>query len=333
LPRDGSVVTTYLNFVYEALLDADGTISGIVAIATDVSMQVQARIKIEESDQKLRALVKNAPFPIGLYVGKEMQVELANEAIIKAWGKGDEVTGKLFKDLMPELRDQQIFEQLDEVFTTGIPFHAVNRYLNLSVDGNEIPFYYNYSFTPLFDSSGAVYGVMNTAFDVTDLNVGKKKIEESEQDLRSMVLQAPIGICVMNASTLISEIVNDSFIEVAGKTYDEIAGKYYWDTFAEAKPYYEAALTKVVEDGVPFYANEVELMLIRHGKEETIYVTFVYAPLMNAEGKVKKVAVWVLENTPQVKARQKIEEADKRFRNTVKQAPIGITILRGPDSL
>ncbi len=54
-------------------------------------------------------------------------------------------------------------------------------------------------------------------------------------------------------------------------------------------------------------------MLIRHGKEENIYVTFVYAPLKSIEGKVKKVAIWVLDNTPQVIARRKIEESDKRF--------------------
>ena len=86
-----------------------------------------------------------------------------------------------------------------------------------------------------------------------------------------------------------------------------------------------------MDNGVPFSINEVEMTLIRHGKEETIYVTFVYAPLKNIEGEVKKVAIWVLDNTPQVIARREIEEANKRFRNTVKQAPVGITILRGSD--
>ena len=178
--------------------------------------------------------------------------------------------------------------------------------------------------------AGNIYGVMNTGVDLTDLNLAKKQIEENEQNIRSMVLQSPIGICVIDADTLVSEIVNDSFIEIAGKAYGEIAGKHYWDTFAEARPYYEAALDKVIKEGESFYASEVELMLIRHGKEEIVYVTFVYAPLKSIEGEVKKVAVWVLDNTAQVITRRKIEESDKRFRNTVKQAPVGITILRGP---
>jgi PAS domain S-box-containing protein len=330
LPRNGNVETIYVNFVYEALKETDGTISGIVAIAIEVTAQVLSRSKIVESEQKVRSLVENAPFPIAVYVGQEMRIELANESIINIWGKGDDVIGKSFTEVLPELDNQLVFGQIKNVLATGQSFHTKNTSLDLMIDGRSRTYYFNYSLTPLYDIRGNIYGVMNTGVDLTDLNLAKKKIEESEQNLRSMVLQSPIGICVLDASTLVSEIVNESFIEVAGKTYEEIAGKYYWDTFSEARPYYESALQKVVDDGIPYYANEVEMMLVRHGGEEIIYVTFVYAPLKNIAGDVKKVAIWVLDNTQQVTARRKVEEADKRFRSTVKQAPVGITILRGP---
>lgn len=54
-------------------------------------------------------------------------------------------------------------------------------------------------------------------------------------------------------------------MEVAGKPYETIFGQYYWDAFAEARPYYEDALTGVVRTGDAFYADEVELMLVRYG--------------------------------------------------------------------
>ncbi|MEP6806690.1 MAG: PAS domain S-box protein [Flavobacterium sp.] len=327
--RNGKIEDTYINFVYEALKESDGTISGVMGIALEVTSQIVSRSKIIESEQKVRELVENAPFPIALYVGKEMTVELANDSIIKVWGKGNDVIGKSFKDVVPELDNQLVFEQINEVLTTGKSFHTKNTPLDLTVNGNLGTYYFNYSLTPIYDVNGNIYGVMNTGVDLTDLNIAKKKIEESEENLRSMVSQSPIGICVIDAETLISEIVNESFVEVAGKSYEQIAGKNYWDTFAEVKTYYEDELKKVITNGLPFYANEVEMHLIRHGKKEKIYVTFVYAPLKNIEGKVTKVAIWVLDNTQQVIARQKIEEADKRFRDTVKQAPVGITILRG----
>ncbi len=329
LPRNGKTETTYLNFVYEALREADGTISGIAGVAIEVTQQVLARSKIVESEQKIRQLIENAPFPIGVYVGKEKRIELANQSIMDVWGKGNDVVGKLYTEILPELDNQLVFDQISHVYETGESFHSKNTRIDITINGSLETFYFDYSFTPLYDINGNIYGVMNTAAETTSLNLAKKRIEENEQNLRSLVLESPIGVCVLDAETLVSEIVNDSFIEVAGKSYEEIAGKYYWDAFAEVKPYYEDALQKVIDEGHPYYANEVAMMLIRHGKEEIIYVTFVYAPLKNTEGKVTKVTVWVLDNTAQVKARKKIEEADKRFRNTVKQAPIGITILRG----
>lgn len=48
LPRNGVVQTVYINFSYEPLREIDGTVSGIMAIASDVTDQVLARHKIEE---------------------------------------------------------------------------------------------------------------------------------------------------------------------------------------------------------------------------------------------------------------------------------------------
>ncbi|MES2622171.1 MAG: PAS domain-containing protein, partial [Bacteroidota bacterium] len=98
----------------------------------------------------------------------------------------------------------------------------------------------------------------------------------------------------------------------------------------------ETALNGVVETGEAYYADEEEMMLIRHGREEIIFVTFVYAPIKGLSGKVSKVAVWVLENTKQVAQRKSAEgvgaafqkERD-RLKEVFMQAPLGICILNG----
>jgi PAS domain S-box-containing protein len=158
------------------------------------------------------------------------------------------------------------------------------------------------------------------------------------EDLHKAVLYAPIGICILNADTYVTEIVNDKFLEVAGKPYEAVFGKFYWDAFAEVRSYFEDALTNVVKTGEAFYANEAELMLIRHGREEKIFVTFVYSPIKDKDDKVSKVAIWVLENTKQVEERQKTEAARTefeyerdRFKSFFMQVPAGVCILSGPE--
>lgn len=152
---------------------------------------------------------------------------------------------------------------------------------------------------------------------------------ENEQELYLLVMNAPVGICVLDAETLVAEIVNDSFIAVAGKPRQAILGNFYWDTFAEVREYYEGALANVVTEGKPYYANEAELTLIRHGQEETAYVTFVYVPLKSSTGNVKKVAVWVLENTLQVTQRQKVEESERFARTVFYNSPVAKLVYTG----
>lgn len=139
-----------------------------------------------------------------------------------------------------------------------------------------------------------------------------------------LIDNAPIGICILDAKTLIAETVNDSFIAVAGKRRDEIIGQFYWDTFAEVRDYYETPLAKVAHDGEPFSANEVALELIRNGKLETVYVTFVYSPLKKPSGAVEKIAIWVLENTLQVAERQKVLEAQQKAELAISSANLGV---------
>ncbi|GIZ08184.1 PAS domain S-box protein [Flavobacterium sp. UMI-01] len=182
-----------------------------------------------------------------------------------------------------------------------------------------------------FNEEQMAYRLNGTVEDITKRTKSLQKRIKSQQITRQMVLEAPIGICLLDAATLVSEIVNDRFVEIAGKPYDSIINTYYWDTFAEAKPYYEEALQSVVQTGNPYYANEVALMLIRHGKEENIHVTFVYAPIKDEKGIVQKIAVWVIDNTLQVQAHQKIIESENNLKLMIHQAPIAISILRDWD--
>ena len=54
LKRKGTTETTYINFVCEALREPNGSITGIVVIASEVTLLVAARKNLEESEEQLR---------------------------------------------------------------------------------------------------------------------------------------------------------------------------------------------------------------------------------------------------------------------------------------
>lgn len=134
-------------------------------------------------------------------------------------------------------------------------------------------------------------------------------------DLPQILLTAPIGICILDAATFTCEVVNQKFLEIAGKPHEAIAGKYYWDSFAEVRTMYEPVLNNVVATGNTYTATEIEMVLIRHGQPETIFVSFVYAPIKNKQGKVVKAAVWAIENTPETLARGITDKNAKKMQS------------------
>ena len=203
--RHGGTATAYVHFVYEAFRDVDGTILGVMVVASDVTEEVLVTKKLEASEHQIRAIIESAPFPIGIYVGREMRIEMANQAIVNIWGKGEAtgLVGKTYHEVLPELESQGIFSLLDRVYVTGEGYHARNQPVDLVVDGVLGTYYFNYSFTPLFDNAGKVYGVMNTGADVTDLNVSKilfaREQELARQKIEEVVAERTRDLQTSNA--------------------------------------------------------------------------------------------------------------------------------------
>lgn len=323
LPRNGKIETTYINFVYEALKEADGTVSGIVAIAIEVTSQTISRSKIEESEHKIRALVENAPFAIAVYTGEEMIVELANQTIINIWGKGNDVIGKSFMDVLPELTNQQVFEQIKNVYKTGQAFHTENTPLDLLVDGKWGTYYFNYGFTPLYDLKGNIYGVMNTGVDLTDLNLAKKKIEEADKRFRNTVKQAPVGITILRGPKHIVEMANEAYLKLVDREESSFIGRPLFDSLPEVKETVSSLLEGVLNTGIPYHGYELPVPIKRQGLEDIYYFDFLYHPLKEEDGKISGIIVTATEVTEKVEAKKKTEQNEQRLNIIVEASELG----------
>jgi PAS domain S-box-containing protein len=307
--QHGVEVEKYYDFKYTPVFNSEGKVYAILDIAIDVTEQMLDRHKLEQSEQQVRSILESSPFPIGVYVSREMQIHFANQNMLDVWGKGNDVIGKLYAEVLPELNNQQIFEQLDDVYITGIPFHAKNQRIDIVVDNSLQSFYFNYSFTPLFDAAGKIYGVMNTAAEVTDLNLAKQRLEQSEQNLRNMILQAPVAMCILTGADHIIEIANDFMIELWGKPKDDVMHRPVFDALPDARGQgLEEIMRDVYEKGITFKADEMPVHLVRNGKPETVYQNFVYEPYRENCGKIVGVLTVTIDVTAQVLARLKIEE-------------------------
>ncbi len=176
----------YYNFIYQPFFNDENTTKGIFVFAYNVTETVLEKERTDNSEQELKNVIDSAPFPIGVYVGEDLKIHIANKNIIDIFGKGPDVIGKSYKALLPELENQLIIDQMLEVLKTGNPFHAKDIKVEIDHDGKIPDYYFNYSFTPIKDAQGKTYAVMNTAADVTEINIARIKLEQSEKRFRGM---------------------------------------------------------------------------------------------------------------------------------------------------
>lgn len=292
-------------------------------IQTQEALQ-QSLKRLTESEQQIRAIIENAPFPIAVYLGRSMQIIQANQAVIDVWGKGADVIGKTYYELLPELEAQNVYEHLDKVFTTGVAYNAKNERVILNVDGVANEFYFNYSFTPLRNSSGTVYGVVNTAADVTELNIAKFKVEQSERNFKNIIRQAPVAMCLLSGPEHVVEVVNGAMLDIWGKPLSSVLKKPVFEALSDAREQgLEQVITGVFRSGEIFRASEQPVRLIRHGKKEVVYQNFAYHPYHNADGEIVGVLAISVNVTEQVMARFELEHAYEQARLSKEAAELG----------
>lgn len=326
LNRNGYDEDCYFDFSYSPIKKENGEVGGILVTVietTEKNAQLLTQSKVKESEQKIRQLVENAPFPIGVYVGKEKRIELANQSIMDVWGKGNDVVGKLYTEILPELENQAIFEQINTVFETGQAFHNKNARVDIVMNGILESFYFNYSFTPIYDINGNIYAVMNTAAEITDLHLATKKIEEADKRFRDTVKQAPIGITILRGPEYMVEMANEAYLKIVDREESTFVGRPLFESLPEVRESVNTLLSDVLTTGVPFHGYEVPIPLNRYGKLDISYFDFLYSPLKEENGEISGIIVTVTEVSEKVEARKKIELNEERLKIIVEASELG----------
>ncbi|AMR33808.1 hypothetical protein A0256_21390 [Mucilaginibacter sp. PAMC 26640] len=201
-----------------------------------------------QNNSLFKVLIAESVSPIGLYVGREMVIKLANKSILKVWDRDESVIDKTFRQALPELEGQGFFELLDQVFTTGTPYEAHGERVDLYVDKRLQTFYFNFTYQPIKNDAGEVWAIMNTATDVTELVVTRQKLAEAEERTSFALESAGLGTWDLDP-------VNDTVIwdarckQLYGFAKDEEVLSYK-DVLRHVHPADKQRIDKTVQDAL-----------------------------------------------------------------------------------
>ncbi|RYU93440.1 PAS domain S-box protein [Emticicia agri] len=298
----------------------------------DITEQKNATNKLEESEARFRALVEEAPIATALFVGREQIIEVANEKMLGLWGKGRSVFGKPLAEAIPELEGQPFLDILDTIFTTGVTYTANGMRADLRVNGVLNTYYFDFTYKPLFNAQGEVYGIIDMAVDVTEQILAQQRIEQTQKELLSSFEQSPVAIAIISEDDLTFRNVNSAYAALVDRKPEDLTNKPLLEALPELTGQgFDDLLRRVITTGVPFIANAVKVDLIKYGKPESVYVDFTYQPRYEGSNKIVGVMVVAVDVTEQVTTRQKIEENENKLKSIISSAPAGIGLYVGPD--
>ncbi|MGO4773212.1 PAS domain S-box protein [Flavobacterium sp. W22_SRS_FK3] len=323
LTRNGKIENTYINVVYEPLKESDGRISGIVAIANDVTLQVIARNSVEESEKKFRSIVKQVPLGIAILKGEDLIVELANNTYLEIFDKTEEdILGTPLFTAIPEAKET-VYPLLSKVYHDGIPYYTDELSVTINRHGKQKVGYFNLVFYPLKEENNTT-GVIIVAFEVTKAINDRHLLSESEKAFRKIVMESPIAMAIFRGKDLVIEMANTTMMKtIWQRKKKETIGRSLIEAFPELLDQkYPQLLKDVIIKGKKVRENDAIAYVYRNKKLEKLYVDYQYTPLFEKEGQANGVMVTVNDVTNKFETRKKVENAEQRTRLATEIAEI-----------
>ena len=244
--------------------------------------------------------------------------EAANPLYLDRIGRDSTILGKPVREVISEFSGKNLFKLLDQVYQSGETFIAKEMitYTDRKGDGILEELIYNLVYQPLFGSDGQVDGIAVYALNVKEQVMDRQILQNERQRLQQIFMNAPASIAVLRGTNHVFELANPNYMQLIGRK-TPITGL----SLVEALPEIESQgfvelLNGVYESGQPFIGSEIEVLLDRDNNNqlETVYLNFVYQPLLSAITEdtpvqvVEGILVHAVDVTEQVTARHQLEQ-------------------------
>lgn len=305
----GNLVDTYLNFIYQAHRNGDGTIDGIVLFANDVTEQVISRKKIEESEKRYWELIQN--LPVATYSCDDKgRIMIYNKAAAALWGGEPEIE----KDIW--CGTSNVYNRDGKPLTFDLYPMAIALKERKSLVGQEIIIgrpngdkrnVLAYS-VPFVDIQNKVTGTVNVLADITENKRAQLAIKESEKKYRQIVETAQEGIWMIDEKNK-TTFVNRKMCEVLEYTVEEIMENEIFYFMNEKG--IDIALELMKKNKADYSCHLNFKFISKTGKE--IWTHISTNSIFNSDGIYKGVLAMVTDITERKKAERHLKKQNKEL--------------------
>ncbi len=259
--------------------DVSNRVIGLLGIYDDVTDQLQAQQRLQESEERLREFTENVNAVFWISTPDKKQVEFVNHAYEQIWGRS---CASLYANpqswldaIHPDDR-QRVQEAVEGKQLLGT---YDEEYRIVRPDGN-IRHVHDFSFV-VRNPSGSVYRLIGIAEDVTQRWLAEETVRESEARYRAIVEAQEDAVCRWLPDTTLT-FVNSCYQKLFGHGGESLLGAQ-WISFIPESERESVAMTYQELAASPRRLSYEHTIAASDGSVRNILWTDI--PLLNEQGK------------------------------------------------
>ena len=323
----GGFMQKYWQPIHTPVLDQFNEVKYVLQYVEDVTaneiliaqlaLEKKLLQQVSESEKRYSLLLMKSPFAIAVLKGKEMVITLANDKIKNIWGKGNDVEGKKLFNILPEFSATEFPSLLNEVYTTGTPFYGNELLYLTQLEGITEESYFNFIYQPYLEADESISGVTVIVYEVTEMVVARKKIEESKLRFQCAV-EALQGFLWTNNPAGEMESDQPGWALLTGQSKEAYQG-FGWANaiHPEDKEATLQAWLTAIQTKRKFVFEHC--LKMRDGSWGQFSINAI--PLFNPDGSVLEWVGVHTDITKQRKAEEALKESEQRFKQLVDLIP------------
>ncbi len=283
----------------------------LVVILAYLRMRAEktARFRAEDSEATIQNFFMQVPAMVAILKGEGHKFEFINPSLSELLGKSG-ITGKPLLEALPELNDSPYLALLDEVYKTGTSFNGKEMVIPFQNKKTGEDIYVNLVLQAYENAAGEKEGILVFCYDVSELVITRKKIEELELRSRLAIEAAEMG-------TFDWDFQNQQFISSARLTeifgFADETSVPHDALISRLHPDDRAVRNKAVEDSSAKGALEYEARVI--WPDGSIHWINVFGKVIhNTEKQAVRMYGTVIDITKQKKILNELRESESKFR-------------------
>lgn len=313
LVRNGKLETVYLDFVYEPFRENDGTISGVIAIAKEVTEQVNARQQLEEAEERARLAVDAVS--LGTY-----DLNLASGEMVTS-----ETFARIFGFKTPSARNQYVKAfHPDDLMIRDKAHQEAIRTGTLMYEARVIwpdtsTHWVRIEGKVYHDTSGEPTRIVGTLLDITEQRLAR----EDQQKLIALVANSVDLMSILGMDGI------NTYINQAGRNLLGFENEEQVKRIPVSELHAPQDFDLVQQEVLPSVMNKgrwAGTMLVKHLQTGEIFPVYNNCFRIDdpVDGNTIGVGAVMRDMRPELAAKQALADSEQLLRNITTAAPTGL---------